>query len=160
MNMPREVKPVSAKLSTLVHATEDSRKVFRALDQVCPTLNFEQKSETRRFKGHYGNEITTLTVSVRKRSAGPFIHYLLKLFSNGERTALLHDLDSRMDDDGHLYVRLDKQQCLQGSVRLADQDPIKCEFSFEIEHGDGGAPSNQIKRFLGATLDRLSSPQE
>ena len=147
------MKPVSAMLTTLVHATEDSRKVSKAIDQVCPALIFEQKVETRKFKGHYGNEITTLTVSVRKRSAGPFLHRLLKLLTTADRGMLIRDLDKGIDEDSHLYLRLDKQACLQGNVRLMDQDPIKCELSFEIENSIRIPPTEQIKHFLSSMID-------
>lgn len=150
--MPREVKPVSAKLTTLVHATEDTGKVSRALDQVCPALLFEQKSEARKFKGHYGNEITSLTVTVRKRSAGPFFQHLLKLLSTREQDMLLRDIDNRIDDDAHLFLRLDKQECLRGNVHLLEQDPVKCELSFETETADHTAPSDQVRLFLASMI--------
>jgi RNA-binding protein len=147
------VKPVSAKLTTLVHATEDIGKVSRALDQVCPALMFEQKSETRKFRGHYGNEIATLTVSVRRHSAGQFSEYLLKLLPRGERALLIQDLDNRIDDDGHLYLRLDKQACVRGNFHLLDQDPIKCELSFKIDKADPLNPRDQIKQYLSSMID-------
>ena len=152
--MGREVKPVSAKLTTLVHATEDAEKVSRALDRVCPVLAFEQKSEARRYKGHYGNEIRSLTVSVRKRSTEPFLQRVMTLLSTDEGLALIHDIENRIDDNGHLYMRLDKQESLQGRMRLADQDPIKCEFSFEVEHSDGTPATDQIRRWLSSTVKR------
>ena len=114
---------------------------------------FEQRSETRKYKGHYGNEITTLSVSVRRRSAGAFLQRLLKLLSADERYKLIRDLDNRIDADGRLYLRLDKQKCFQGRLSLADQDPIRCEFSFEIEHADVTSTSGQIKRFLGSIIN-------
>lgn len=147
------MKPISAKITTLIHATENIEKVSKALDQVCPVLMFEQKSETRKFKGHYGNEITTLTVSVRKRSTGPFLQRLVNLLSAEDQSMLLRDVDNRIDDDRHLYLRLDKQESLRGNFHLMDPDPIKCELSFELENSDHTDPSDQIKRFLSSIID-------
>ncbi|HET7404780.1 MAG TPA: RNA-binding domain-containing protein [Candidatus Bathyarchaeia archaeon] len=147
------MKPVSAKLTTLVHATEDTGKVSRALDQVCPAHMFDQKTEERKFKGHYGNEIITLTLSLRKRSVEPFLLHLMRLFSRAERASLIQGLDDRIDNDGHLYLRLEKQECLLNRFRLVDQDPIKCEFTFGIDKDNSLTPRSQVKQYLNSKTE-------
>jgi len=146
------LKPVGAKLTTIVHATEDAGKVSTALDNVCPIHIFEQKTETRKLKGHYGNEITTLTVTLRKRSVEPFLQHLMGQFPREEIGVLIHDLDNRIDEDGHLYLRLDKQECLQGRIRLVEQDPVKCELSFEIDKAERSPLTHQIGQYFRSTL--------
>ncbi len=121
---------VSVRVSTIVHATEDAEKVIQALKQVFSQELSGQAVEKRVLKGHFGNEITTLTMNLRGRLAESLLSNLWGRLSSLEHERLLGELNNRVDEEGRLYVRLDKQECFRGGLRLRDQDPIKVQFSF------------------------------
>ena len=121
------VEVVSARISTIAHATEDQGKVVQALESVFPPELGLRNPDKRRVKGHYGNEITTITLGVRGRSARSLFGHILKKLPTADRATLAREFESRLDDAGRLHMRLDKQACLLGEIRLGEQDPIKLE---------------------------------
>jgi RNA binding exosome subunit len=151
------VEVVSARISAIVHATEDPEKVINALSQTCSIQPFQSKLDRRELKGHYGNEISTLRLSLRSPSAGLFFINLWRMLPSLDRETLLNDLDTRLDADGRLHLRLDKEQCFRGVLRLKDQDPIKVEVSFRkaLEHGLRLA--EEVRQFLHASQDHTKS---
>ena len=125
----------SAKLSALAHATEDARKVVAALDQVCSQEKFHPKTVKRAMKGHFGNPITRIDLDVSKRSANAFFQEFWARLLTVDRDAILAELDARLDEEGRLHVRVDKQECFRGLLRIGDQDSIKIEVSFKGWNG-------------------------
>ena len=121
---------VSARISAIVHATEDVDRVLQALRRVFPDESIPSKAETRRFHGHYGNEIQMVDVSIRGSSARSFLEYMWKSLPSVDRASVLHALDKHVDSNGGLHLRLDKEEVFQGVLKLKDQDPIKIQLSF------------------------------
>lgn len=89
------------------------------------------KIEKMRLKGHYGNEITTLTAGLYGVFAESFFHQLWKKLPKIERQLLIESIEKRLDSNGRFYLRVDKQAAFLGSFRLTEQDPIKLEVSFK-----------------------------
>jgi RNA binding exosome subunit len=138
------VHVVSARIKAIAHATEDPHKIARAFYRVCPEETFRPRIEKAVVKGHFGNPITTLTVTISGRQAEPFFFNLWSMLSRPDRETLMEDIDRQLDEQGRLHLRLDKQGCLLGTIGLKDQDPVKVEASFR-----GYSDSReQIRRFL------------
>ena len=136
---------VSAQISTILHATEDPDRVKRALDHVCPRSLFEPKTEERKLKGHYGNEIVTVTLNVQARFANSFFQRLMTSLRSSDRAVILHDFESRLDPDGNLHLRLDKQESLRQNFSLKDQDPIKIQVAFRTKGASRAELYEQIR---------------
>ncbi len=151
---------VSARISAIVHATENPEKVIYAMRQACPQELFQSKPDRRGLKGHYGNEISTVTLSLRGRPAGLFFSHLSRILPSGDRETLLNDLDTRLDEEGRLHLRLGKEQCFRGALRLKDQDPIKILVSFRKSSDPGLRLAEDIRQFLDIPLDHNGSPSD
>jgi RNA binding exosome subunit len=134
----------SAQVSAIVHATEDLGKVVLALNRICSKDLFQPTIEKKVLKGHFGNEITTLTLSMRGRSAESFFVRLWSTLPRIDRETVADELGNRFDKDDRLHLRLDKQECFRGIVRIKDQDAIKVQISIR----DVLDPTKDIRIFL------------
>src|SRR3989441_8520735 len=119
----RSLEAFSAKISAIVHATEDVDRVLRALSRVFPEGALPSKAETRRFHGHYGNEIRMVELSIRGAPARSFLVHLWKSLPSFDRASILDALSNHLDPSGGLYLRLDKGEAFRGLLRMKDQDP-------------------------------------
>src|SRR4029077_1490822 len=135
---------ISAQVSAIVHATEDIGKVVLALNRICSQDRFQPSIEKKVLKGHFGNEITTLTLSMRGRPAESFLADLWNRLSRIDRETVVAELGNRFDKDDRLHLRLDKQECFRDIVRIKDQDAIKVQISIR----DVLDPTTDIRGFL------------
>src|SRR3989449_11390028 len=104
---------------TYCHATEEEERVAAALLFAVP----EGDTSREELEGHFGNPLVRLTRRVEKR---PGIRAVWERWSAaGAPAASARDLEARMDADGALQFRLDKQAAYQERRELAkDSDPI------------------------------------
>jgi RNA binding exosome subunit len=131
--MDSQVRAFSAKISTIIHATEASEKVAQAIRNFCPD-GTPIGSTTNRAKGHHGNEIVTLVLTMRNaKSVESLLQNIWSGFSQLDRTEIYSSLASRIDSTGTLFLRIDKQDSFRGKIRLEDSDPIKIEISFRTK---------------------------
>src|SRR6267143_3550283 len=135
--MDSPVRAFSAKISTIMHATEDSEKVAQAIRNFCPD-GAPISSTMIRAKGHHGNEIVTLVLTIRNaKSVESLLQNIWSGFSQLDRTEIYSSLASRIDSSGTLFLRVDKQDSLKGRIRLENSDPIKIEISFSTRSPKG-----------------------
>lgn len=139
---------VSAKISAIVHATEDLERVLQALSRLFPDASLPSKAETRRFSGHFGNEIRIVNLSIRGATAHSFLKFLWSGMVSFDRASILDALDKRLDPSGVLHLRLDKEEAFRGMFRIKDQDPIKIQLSFKKEIKSDLDPVEGIKQLL------------
>ena len=104
---------------TYCHATEDEARVERALAFVCP----EGQTVRDVFEGHFGNALVRFARRIEDRRS---LRTLWERWSAaGLANAIREDVEARIDDDGVLHFRLDKQAAFQGRLALAkDTDTI------------------------------------
>ena len=89
-----------------------------------------------------------------------FFSHLSRILPSGDRETLLNDLDTRVDEEGRLHLRLDKEECFRGALRLKDQDPIKILVSFRKSSDPGLRLAEDIRQFLDISLDHNGSPSD
>jgi RNA binding exosome subunit len=142
------MRTLSAHISTIVHATEEVAKVTEAMNTVCPANKFEAKPELRRLKGHYGNEIITLNLSIRSRYSKSLLPHILGLFHPPDRANVVREMLARIDETARVHLRLDKQECFRNNFQLSDQDPIKIEISFQIDKGSDLSLEEQVRMHI------------
>ena len=119
-----KVLRVTAK--TYAHATEDPGRVARALLNVLPEdLRGKARIREQRFKGHYGNPIRLMEVLIDEpEEASLAWEWILSNLDDLDRRHLLATLEERVDDNGTLYIRLDKQEAFHGSLRILEGDDV------------------------------------
>lgn len=118
---------VSVEFSTIVHATEDAGRVMEAVLNIIPSELRGSISFTRRYlEGHHRNPIVMLTARVAKKEmAKAIVKHLFTMLSRSERRELNLDLERSLDEENNFYTRLDKQEAVNGRVRLTREDPIR-----------------------------------
>ena len=120
----------SAKISTIIHATEDPEKVATAIRNLS-LGEMPAGSTVNRAKGHHGNEIVTMVFTIRNaKNVEGFLRNIWNGLSQLDRAEVHSSLTSRIDNAGTLFLRIDKQEALKGRIRLQDTDPIKIAISF------------------------------
>ena len=146
--MSSPAKAVSLRISAIVHATEDSRKVDRAIANVCPAFG-SAEPVVARAKGHHGNQITTVGLTVKNpRAAENCIREIWNRLSALDKEVIISSLASRMDSSGTLFLRIDKQAAFRGVVRLQDSDPIKVSISLKTPGLRKYEVANGVQKFL------------
>jgi len=124
------VRVSSVRIKAIAHATEDPNKIARAFYQVCPEETSLRKIEKAVVKGHFGNPIITLSLTISGHLAESFFSNLWSLLSRRDCETMIMDVGSQLDEQGTLHLRLDKQACILGTIGLKGRDPVKVEVSF------------------------------
>ena len=104
---------------TFCHATEDEDRVRGALEFAMPA------GETAReaLEGHFGNPLIRLTRRVEEGKAIRAVWYGWS--ASGLPSAIAKDLEARVDEEGVLHFRIDKQAAYEERLGLAsDADAI------------------------------------
>jgi RNA binding exosome subunit len=101
------------------HETEDPEKVLQAFSFV---TGEDADVATEQSEGHHGNRILVLEAHLKtKREVKEFFARL----SDDDLRELLRTLESRVDEEGNLFMRFDKQEAFKGVLRMgAHEDPI------------------------------------
>ncbi len=123
--------PVSARISSVAHATEDTEKVIRAISNICPE-DLSREFHTIKVKGHYGNPITIIRLVLR---GGPAAERLFNniwgKLSSLDKAQFKNNAESHIDESGVLHIRVDKQTAFVGRVSIEEGEPIKVEITFK-----------------------------
>ena len=146
-------RAVSAKISTIRHATEDPEKVAQAIRNLSfgvTSLGFTMT----RAKGNHGNEITTSVFMIRNaKHAEIFLKNIWRGLSRLDRTEVYSSLASRIDSTGSMFLRIDKQAALKGRIRLENTDPVKIEISFRTEPSKRNEFVDNVRKTLEEIQD-------
>lgn len=99
-----------------VAATEDEQRVREALSIFVPLDAVSATSVI----GHFGNEIKILEATLKKRDGRAFFQILHEQLPREDLNRLRREVQERLDEQNHFYLRLDKQAAYRGMVRLTD----------------------------------------
>ncbi|GAB6136046.1 RNA-binding protein [Thermococcus prieurii] len=109
------------RLTTFIHATEDEDKVLEAIGTFIPEeiddedVHFDIEETT----GFFGNPIKVVNVEIkRSRAVRTFLKHFKGLLDENARRYILENLDEKVDDEGTLYVRFNKQKAYLGEVEV------------------------------------------
>lgn len=136
----------SVDISTIAHATEDLDKVNVALRTLLPEALRQREVFTRRYmQGHHNNPIVTCDAKFTRRAeVEQFVGHFMSRLAKNERLLIERDLDLYSDEEGNLYIRIDKQQAFRGTVELGNEDPIRVRLKFTRLMGDSKALMKQL----------------
>jgi len=115
-----------AEINLVLHATEDTEKVLRAIRDVlevgtdCFQSSFSE--------GHYKNRILFLKAFLSGHETARLVSRLVSLLSRVDKDHLLQFIHEYSDEKGNLYVRLDKQKLCHGVVTISETDAIRIKF--------------------------------
>ena len=109
------------RLTTFIHATEDEDKVLEAIGTFIPEeiddedVHFDVEETT----GFFGNPIKVVNVEIkRSKAVRAFLKHFRELLDENARRYILENLDEKVDDEGTLYVRFNKQKAYLGEVEV------------------------------------------
>ena len=105
-------------VNAVVYSTEDMEKVGEAIATLFP---FEFEIEVTDATGHYGNPLKFLEVRLtKKREIEEFLKYFFSSLSRDDVRYLLETLEERVDEEGVLHLRIDKQKAYLGEMRIVE----------------------------------------
>ncbi|WP_083774077.1 RNA-binding domain-containing protein [Acidilobus saccharovorans] len=110
----------SLEARVYVHATENEEKVIRALHNLIGSSNIVVEE----LRGYFGNPITVVSTSKEKEEAEEAFNRMISMLTEPDRRFLLSSLEERVDKEGSLHLRFDKQKAYLGKVVLSDSDDV------------------------------------
>ncbi len=129
--MPSKHAIAYVTIRVFSHATEDPQKVTKAIENTLPenlatTLTFT-KSE---LSGHHGNPITIYEAKLTDRLALPQVLEKITTSLNSlDKETLCEEMHEHIEKR-NLYLRLDKQSALLGTLKISTDDPIHFKIHF------------------------------
>jgi len=123
------VNNLEITIDVIVHATEDITKIFQSFSEF---LDIKKDEFTiNETTGHFDNPITILNVKIIKKQAQNFIKKLLELLPNEQIDELVEEIEERTVDS-RFHMRLDKQELINGKLRVREKDTIKIKIHTPI----------------------------
>ena len=113
---------LEVSIEIIAHATEDIRKILESFEELFEIQ--EKEFSKTNLTGHFENPITMLNVKISKKKAENFISKLISNLSMGEIDEIINDLENRIQNST-LYLRLGKQELIEGALTLREKDSIK-----------------------------------
>jgi RNA-binding protein len=127
-------------------ATEDEKKVISAIKFVSGSEDFTiSKSQ-----GFHGNPILIIEAVVKSKKR---IDSVFQSLGHQQLYDLRETLESRLDDEGNFFFRLDKQAAFEGRIVLTTQDDViavKGKVKAYPNNRDNAV--NSMMEFLGGLL--------
>lgn len=106
-------------INAVVYSTEDMEKVGEAIATLFP---FEFEIEVTDATGHYGNPLKFLEVKLtKKREIEEFLRHLVSSLNQDDIRYLLETLEDRVDEEGVLHLRIDKQKAYLGELEIVER---------------------------------------
>ena len=123
------------EITTFVHATEDHVKVVKAVSNLFPEDVDLPPYEEVKLSGVFGDKLTTLKwVLKNRRPATEVFNKVVKGLPSIDLLELTESLDSRIDENKNMYMRVDKQKAFLGVMKLENHDPIRLKARMLVPH--------------------------
>jgi RNA binding exosome subunit len=147
----------SPQISVIAHATEDAKKVMRAVYELCPEERFRPRVQKTVTKGHFGNPITTFHLTIRDNLAETFLTHVLVRLPVDDFKVLSREMEAHLDEESRLHLRINKQDCFRGLIRLVEADPIKIQVTIRGQGDLLGPIVQEIGALRRPTLENVAS---
>lgn len=103
-------------LEAFVYPTEELKKVEKALSLILPE---KAKLKNEEVESFYGPRIAKLTFRADKAAEiKAMLQKIVSGLSKEERQAIVNTIDERMDENGSLFLRFNKQKAHAGKLVL------------------------------------------
>lgn len=112
-------------IETFSHATEDLEKVKSLLSKF---FSFDISFDEKKTYGHFGNEIKIISVELtRDKDIKRFISGFLNIM---DKQYILGTIERRIDEDGILFVRMDKERIYNDDFTIDDSGDLIVSMKF------------------------------
>ena len=113
------------QIETFSHATEDIEKGKSLLSKF---FSFDITCKENKTYGHFGNEIIIINVELsRDKEIKIFVSDFLK---NVDKSHILETLEKRLDEDGILFIRMNKERVYNDDFTIDDNGDILISMKF------------------------------
>ena len=119
-------------ITVFSHATEDPEKVQTAIRNTLPeTLSENIKFAKTALTGHHGNPIVFFEAKLTDKQALPAaLEKIAQALDPLDKETLGNEM-KRHIEKGNLYLRFNKQNAYQGTLKLSLNDPIHFKIHFK-----------------------------
>ncbi len=122
------IDKIEITINVIVHATEDILKNFQSFE----VLDIKEEEFTMNETiGHYENPIVILNAKIVKKQAQNFIRKLNELLPTEQVNKLIEEIEERTVDS-RFHMRIDKQELMNGNLRVKDNDTIQIKIHTPI----------------------------
>lgn len=123
------IDKIEITINVIVHATEDILKIFQSFEEVLELK--EEEFTMNETLGHYENPIVILNAKIVKKQAQNFIRKLNKMLPTEQVSRLIEEIEERTVDS-RFHVRIDKQELMNGNLRVKDNETIQIKIHTPI----------------------------
>lgn len=120
-------------VEVILHATEDSRKIFDPIFEL-----FQIKGDefiTERTLGHYGNTILLVKITLAKKRAEEFIKKLASKIPKIQMDGLVENIDMYFENTS-LFLRIGKNEIVRKEISLQQNNAIKIKIKMPVYKKD------------------------
>ncbi|PKK86241.1 MAG: hypothetical protein CVT48_01990 [Thermoplasmata archaeon HGW-Thermoplasmata-1] len=144
-----------AQFRTFCHSTEEADRVRQSLIFISHGHAQTEKPvgiEEIRIEGHFGN--TTILMENRLTHNREIRDFMARLASDETiQKRLSSELDARIDDEGILYMRFDKQEAFCGRLALSTgEDVVLAQAKIAVYPVSRDAAISEFRAFLGGDI--------
>jgi len=117
----------------ILHATEDSRKIFEPIFDLFQ-IN-EEEFTIEKTLGHYGNTITLAKITLVKKRAEEFVKKLASMIPKTQMKELIENMDMHFEDTS-LFLRIGKSEIVRKEISLQQNNAIKIKIKMPVYKKD------------------------
>ena len=117
----------------ILHATEDSRKIFEPIFDLFQ-IN-EDEFTIEKTLGHYGNTITLAKITLVKKRAEEFVKKLASKIPKAQMKELIENMDMHFEDTS-LFLRIGKNEIVRKEISLQQNNAIKIKIKMPVYKKD------------------------
>lgn len=120
---------VEVNIEVILHATEDSKKVFVPIFEVFQVK--EEEFSQEKMIGHYGNAILLFKITLTKKRAEAFVKTLVSKISKLQIDEILDNIDMYFEDSS-LFLRIGKGELVRKNISLQQNNAVKIRIKVPI----------------------------
>jgi RNA binding exosome subunit len=125
----------SVEATYFLHATENPLRVSGA---VAKLISPDSEPELEEMEGHFGNKIVRARFHLAGKEAERAFKAVLGAMTPRSKEELTKEFGKLIDEHSALFLRLDKQALIKGSVALGSSDAVRVKVKPRafLVHGD------------------------
>ena len=123
------VNHIEIIIEIIVHATEDTKKIFEPILELFDIK--EEEFVKERLEGHFGNPILLMKIKLGKKRAEEFIKKLVSKISKSQMDEFLQNIEMYFEGSS-LFMRISKEDLVRRSISLQQNDALKIKISTPV----------------------------
>ena len=123
------VNHIEIIIEIIVHATEDTKKIFEPILELFDIK--EEEFVKERLEGHFGNPILLMKVKLGKKRAEEFVKNLVEKISKSQMDEFLQNMEMYFEGSS-LFMRISKGELVRKSISLQQNDALKIKISTPV----------------------------